>query len=317
MLGGIDAGIDRPGNRFTGSVLQYVPVPLPRNYLEGIDFLKYEVENKYWSFLFGNWKFGSWWYYYIVSTCVKTPIATLLGAFLGAVSFFISWLKGSVTEDIRNMLICMSVPAMTCFIAVSSQGGFNHHHRYVLMIYPMLFAFVSVLGTRIISFPLKWKSGLLVFLFATLILESFASAPHYLSFFNILSGGSSRGWKVLGFSNVDWGQDLMAVNDWIEEHPKARPLIVELDYFDFGGELFDIRRRRAPKMSADSSIDQVRTSETQWWIVNVKKLYDLPGRDGLQYLQQIEPIERIANSYHVYRIDPLSSTPESQELHRP
>ncbi len=46
-------------------------------------------------------------------------------------------------------------------------------------------------------------------------------------------------------------------------------------------------------------------TKTEYWIVSVKKLYNLPGYDGLEYLQKIEPFEKIAYSYHVYRIEPL------------
>jgi hypothetical protein len=39
--------------------------------------------------------------------------------------------------------------------------------------------------------------------------------------------------------------------------------------------------------------------------------YNLPDRPGLEYLQQIQPVERIAYSYHVYRIEPLPADPQA------
>jgi len=55
-----------------------------------------------------------------------------------------------------------------------------------------------------------------------------------------------------------------------------------------------------------ASIDELRSSisETQWWIISVKRLYNLPDEPGLEYLQQLEPVDKIAYAYHVYRIDP-------------
>jgi hypothetical protein len=68
-----------------------------------------------------------------------------------------------------------------------------------------------------------------------------------------------------------------------------------------------------PQLPKGSSIDEVRKTitETEWWIISVKKLYNLPDHDGLEYLQQIEPVDKIAYAYHVYRIDPLPEAESS------
>jgi hypothetical protein len=38
-------------------------------------------------------------------------------------------------------------------------------------------------------------------------------APHYLSYFNRLSGGPAVGYRYLADSNIDWGQDLPALRE--------------------------------------------------------------------------------------------------------
>jgi hypothetical protein len=131
--------------------------------------------------------------------------------------------------------------------------------------------------------------------------------PHYTSYFNTLSGGPENGWRLLGFSNIDWGQDILEVDKWLKENAEKRPLVLDIDYFGMNGDLFDVPTSNPPQLPSDASILEVRKSitETQWWIISVKKLYNLPGHDGIQYLQQIEPVDRIAYAYHVYRIDPL------------
>ncbi len=58
-LGGPGCNAQNVGNRFAISVLGNVPVLFPELLL-GMDFLKYEVEEKKWSFLLGEWKYGSW-----------------------------------------------------------------------------------------------------------------------------------------------------------------------------------------------------------------------------------------------------------------
>jgi hypothetical protein len=76
------------GNRFAGTWLGQIPVPLPSNYLRGVDFVKWEFEGKYWSYLNGEWRFGGWWYYYLYAMLVKEPLGTWFLALLavGAVA---------------------------------------------------------------------------------------------------------------------------------------------------------------------------------------------------------------------------------------
>jgi hypothetical protein len=134
--------------------------------------------------------------------------------------------------------------------------------------------------------------------------------PHYANYFNSSSGGPSTGWRLLGFSNIGWGQDLLYVNTWIEQHPKCRPLVFELSYHGMNGELFGLPAASPPLLPQHASLDEVRTDETQWWIISVKALYNKPDSNGLQYLQQLEPVDKITYSYHVYRIarkEPSSS----------
>lgn len=321
-MGGDDATVYQPGNRFGGSILKSIPIPFPRNYVEGIDYLRYEVETKYWSFLNGEWKFGSWPYYYIMTTLYKTPESTLLGALIGLVVLVTGIVRGMVKPEVISMFLFLIIPAAVSFAAVSLQGGFNHHHRYVLMIYPPMFALAayiaSPVGVRLLRFRLpflgKSKHSIAVPLAFTLVALSAASSlrvhPYYTSYFNTISGGPANGWRLLGFSNIDWGQDILEVDKWLKENPEKRPLVMDLDYFGMNGELFDVPTSDPPQLPRDASIDEVRRSlsETQWWIISVKKLYNRPGHDGLEYLQQIEPIDRIAYAYHVYRIDPLRSS---------
>ena len=66
------------GNRFSGTWLGEIPVPLPASYVEGLDLQKYDFEEGKWSYLRGEHKFGGWWYWYIYALLVKTPVGTLI-----------------------------------------------------------------------------------------------------------------------------------------------------------------------------------------------------------------------------------------------
>ena len=48
------------------------------------------------------------------------------------------------------------------------------------------------------------------------ILESLNIYPHYLSYFNQLAGGPDGGYRRLSYANIDYGQDLPALHDYLK-----------------------------------------------------------------------------------------------------
>jgi hypothetical protein len=60
--------------------------------------------------------------------------------------------------------------------------------------------------------------------------------PHQLAYFNEAAGGPENGWKHLLHSNLDWGQDLLLVNEWLSRH-KVDPHTVHFaSYFPYPAE---------------------------------------------------------------------------------
>ncbi len=65
-------------NRFADSLLGYVPVPFPKEFVQGIDTQKRDFEKGLESYLFGQHAERGWWYYYFVVLALKEPLGTLL-----------------------------------------------------------------------------------------------------------------------------------------------------------------------------------------------------------------------------------------------
>jgi hypothetical protein len=83
--------------------------------------------------------------------------------------------------------------------------------RYALILVP-LFAFVALeRWWRVAAGRTLFITGAAVVLLQ--VSSAVAIAPHYLSYFNRLSGGPAAGYRYLADSNVDWGQDLPALRD--------------------------------------------------------------------------------------------------------
>jgi Dolichyl-phosphate-mannose-protein mannosyltransferase len=146
-LGG-PAADNGPANRFKGTWLASVPIPVPANYLLGIDVQRHDFETRKWSYLRGEQKLGGWWYYYLYAMGVKIPVGSLL---LFAIAAILTarrlWAQGwrSCMDDLAVL-----APAIAVFLLVSSQTGFNRYLRYVLPAFPFLFVWASqvVRGVR-------------------------------------------------------------------------------------------------------------------------------------------------------------------------
>ena len=205
------------GNRFAGTPLAMIPVPLPRCYVLGIDTQKRDFERGYRSYLMGEWKHGGWWYYYLVGFLVKEPIGFQLLLYVSILHGLWNW-KRWTPQSIREWSFIV-VPPLLIFSLVSSQTGFNHHMRYVLPAYPFLF----IIAARTVTLGRFWKW----FSYAMLTWQAAAVlwfAPHWMSYFNEAAGGPKNGHAWLVDSNIDWGQDILMLKWWQDEHPEVEEL---------------------------------------------------------------------------------------------
>ena len=85
-----DRNVGEPGNRFRGTFFEHLPVPVPRNFLQGIDHIKFEYELGYRSYLRGVKRQGGWWYYYLYAMRVKMPVGRLVLIGIAVVQFVLN-----------------------------------------------------------------------------------------------------------------------------------------------------------------------------------------------------------------------------------
>lgn len=292
------------GNRFRGTILANVRFPGPRNLLQGIDYIKYEYETGGSSYLHGFMKHRGWWYYYLYAMLVKMPSGTLLLLGISAVMFATSvWHRSQIRDPAAHLTdeLFLLAPAVCVIALVSSQTGFNHHLRYVLPAFPFLFIFASRAALLLSSRrkAVIWMPA--ICLLAT-ISSSLATYPHGLSYFNEPSGGPLNGWKHLDKSNVDWGQDLLLVKQWTDQHPEAGPLYVA-GYSIISPESFGISA--ADPVPLPEQVRKVdRADRTQWppgwYILSLTRMVD-PAEAVHDFLDK-EPDDYIGYSMRIYHV---------------
>ena len=122
-LSGIARSENMKGNRFLRTWASHLPVPVPRNYVLGIDLAKFEFERGYWSYLNGEFQNKGWWYFYISALAVKEPLGFWGLAALATVAIVVRIFTRNFRLE-EWLLVCTSVVIL---VTVSSQTGYTHH----------------------------------------------------------------------------------------------------------------------------------------------------------------------------------------------
>ncbi|MBI1902567.1 MAG: glycosyltransferase family 39 protein [Planctomycetes bacterium] len=290
-----------PGNRFRGTWLGALPVPVPKNYLRGIDVQKADLERERHSYLRGEFRIGGWWYFYLYALAVKVPLGTWLLVLMSVAALFIRRFRATWRDE-----LLLALPVAVILVIVSSETGFTHHLRYVLPIAPFVFISASKVAR---SIELRYKKLAVVagLALAWSVVSSLAVYPHSLSYFNELAGGPKNGAKHLLDSNIDWGQDLWYLRDWMTQHPHARPMGIQY----FGG--FDPRHvaidcAPVPRLSVDTT-ERCVGPRAGWFAISVNSLYGWvartrPSDDAYAYFRELKPVAMAGYSIYIYHITP-------------
>lgn len=173
------------------------------------------------------------------------------------------------------------------FLASAMLSKANLGIRHILPIYPLLFI---VVGYAVATFR-KWRY-IFVALFIWLAIIMIASFPFYLSYFNNFAGGSDNGYKIVADSNLDWGQDLTRIADYIHTNHLQN---VYIDYSWDGSSALDY-------YLAKNNYQQLANwapGDGGWAIINAT---DLDGLPQYKYLQNCPGLKQITPSVFVCQL---------------
>jgi hypothetical protein len=181
---------------------------LPNAYTEGF-LLGQDNALSRSNYLDGRYSLHGWWYFFPVAFLIKTPVSLIALFLAGLVVLAARW-----REFLQNGIYIAVPPAV--FLIAAMNSNLNIGLRHILPVYP----FVVLLATLCVSYVLQARSKIPVTLLAVLCvfwLFEFARVyPHNLAFFNSFVGGPANGYKYLADSNLDWGQDLKPLKQWMD-----------------------------------------------------------------------------------------------------
>jgi hypothetical protein len=93
--------------------------------------------------------------------------------------------------------------------------------RHVLPLYPFFYVAAGTVASRLYG---RWPRPTAIggaMLALGLAGETIAAYPHYIAFFNGPAACAGR-IRLLGDSNLDWGQDLPLLAEWQRKHPDRK-----------------------------------------------------------------------------------------------
>ncbi len=279
----------------------WLRLPLPTPFLSGIDMVL-EVgkghEPSY--FLLGELSADGWWYYHLAAFAAKCPLP-LLGASLFALG---AWVTGR-SRGLRDY--CLFVPVVMIFAANSALNSLYIGERHVLPVYPLLFVATApwfVSGLEMWTHAASRRSRVTAVAAAAALFwygaATLAVAPRYLQFFNEAAGGAQGGHRVLIDSNLDWGQDLVRLREYMSERHLDS---VSLAYFGrvdpavYGIKFTPLERGVSKGVAVVSA--SFLMGRPYFWILGGRMRWVPPLTYA--WLQDLQPIDRVGSMF-VYRL---------------
>ncbi|MDB5349573.1 MAG: hypothetical protein JWN86_820 [Planctomycetota bacterium] len=337
-------------NRLRGTALARLPSPLPSNYLLGFDEQKIEADalpliwfnpdvrdpdavTGYPVYLDDVLRRHGWREYYVKALLYKVPEGTLwlVGLSL-AVLAASKRARGRVLDEFTLLFVPLAFLGAMTFLTDINLGL-----RYVLPMFPYAFIFCGRLAPWAEGCVGAARTAARAAVAVPVGLTILATAlihPSYLAYFNFASGGPDRDPPHLIDSNLDWGQDLIGLREWLRANKVDEPIglayfgqipptlfALRGDPFPWFVPPFQPRKLRdqaaantafldgpAPKLRAGLYAVSATLVQGLPWRVYDPSLrvwagsWDIVHDYAFSYFRSLKPITRIGHSILIYRV---------------
>lgn len=190
-----------------------------------VDFFLGEASNRY------------WWNYFFVATGVKLPLVELLLALSGFALL-------ARDRSLRRLSVLWLLPALLLLLGMTEVLNIGFRHMLAGIPFMLLLGgYVAEAVSWLYARPRR-TAAVGALLTMLLLVDTARIAPHYESYFNQLAGPWQNWSNILVDSNLDWGQDLIALRQVMDEQGIDS---VNLAYFGKAApEAYGVRYRPLP-----------------------------------------------------------------------
>lgn len=256
--------------------------------------------------LLGRRSLTGFWYFFPVAIILKTPAALHALALLAAIGFWTTRrsVRKTGAADTRSSPLRGIVVAAVVFLAFLLEARLDIGTRHALPIMPLLAVLVAVGAARLFAAGprlARWAVGVLSIAF---VASTMAYYPWFLSYLTeYVPHRHQLGYRVMMDSNLDWGQGLRALHDWMQQHHVQR---VYLSYFGsalpsgYGIDYvrlpsyFPLRAPPKPPPGAPNP---------KWMVVSATNMSGAYLReDSFNFLRDAKPDYVLADCMYVFRV---------------
>jgi hypothetical protein len=225
---------------------------------------------------------GGWKLYYPVLMVLKWPTIVLLVA----ICVLVLTVKRRIVLP-RDLLVMLAFPALFLLFSIFSKLDIGDRH--ILPVYPFVLLLCG--GIWEVHRRSRLVFGLILLALGLHITDVMRYAPDYLSYFNPFVD-SRDSYLLLSDSNVDWGQGLIALQDYQASHPDEQ---IHLAYF---GSVYP----RHYGIDAKPLCEDERTTGTV--VVSATHLSGqlLRRPKSYRWLLQYPRVAILNHSLHVFRV---------------
>ena len=292
-----------------------VPLPAATYWLQVADLANKSAGGQT-AFLMGQISQHGWWTYYPIAFGLKTPLPTLILLAIG-----LGWrvASGRWQEKVERWLTLGSFPVLYGTSALFS--SFNTGYRFLLPVLPFVFVFVGEQISNLQSpiSNLKFQVGSLRFgiwhlIFGALGLWYVVGAarifPHDLTYFNELAGGPDNGYHFLVDSNLDWGQSLVDLKAYLDQHGVSQVNVSQYTYTDpaWYGIAYSAL---APMRGAPPILPSRFDPAPGVYVIGATTLQGLmmAEPDNYEWFRHREPTIKLGHALFVYDVQPRAQAP--------
>jgi len=262
------------------------------------------------TFFLGEVTNKGWPTYFPIVYAIKEPLILHILTIIALL--FLAW-RFSAKNFVRSLKNNFPEWAMLVFVGIywifSIRSNLNIGIRHILPTFPFVYVLISGQIKRIFEYMREKKMlGIWALTFGFLMLwyafSSLSIFPYYLTYFNEIVGGAKNGYLYVVDSNLDWGQDLKRLNNWLDEQGIKK---IKVDYFGgsdpnyYLGNKFEPWHGDYDPKNAKNSWLAVSATFLQQGRAVATKGWDRPT-DFYLWLDDYKPMTIIGHSIFVYYI---------------
>jgi 4-amino-4-deoxy-L-arabinose transferase-like glycosyltransferase len=272
-------------------------------YFKGVQSVNANHDPSYPIYIHGNFFPGGVWWYPLYALLLKAPLPAMIAIAVGAISYWKNRAR------LRQGLIFVVLPAAVYTVAVCAFAD-NFGVRYMIPVT----AFLLVLAGRSVFIFTAGRKGRIFAgaLALWLVVSVLRVSPHYISYFNELIGGPDNAPYFLDDSNVDWGQDLKRLVEYLRQNQIKEAVLsywglTPPDYYarSYGIQFVPWTTKMAASADPPTGVYAISVNN----LVRLKADLSFSlgaGNPNLDWLRRFRPSDRVGYSIYIYKFPQAS-----------